>query len=77
MYLARAISLLDSALRAETGRVSGLKQQVVTYTSPQVYVSLQSYLDVLHTVYQSVWVEGWCLISRELVALGKTLVQGG
>lgn len=35
MYLARAISLLDSALRAETGKVSGLEQQIVTYISPK------------------------------------------
>lgn len=40
MHVAGAISLLDSALRAETGRVSSLEQQVWTHTSSQVCVSL-------------------------------------
>lgn len=32
MHLARAISLLDSSLRAKSGRVSGLEQQIATHT---------------------------------------------
>lgn len=58
VHLARAISLLDPALRAERGRISGLEQQIGTHThtSPQVYVSLQSYLDVYPTVCESVCV---------------------